>query len=231
MLKRARRIWTPPETEVENLVHDCMVTMNHLRLRTWYHQRDGVNQPGEGGAGRNVFGEDLSPRLTGMLLTPVGDVTIPWDESTMRNGAVHYVSTLFDGAPAPASYRIMELGDMAALASTGQRRAAQYPHWHHKQHVYVFGFLQHIFDTAGIGLIPALKIISDGEPENGFMSDEVIVEARLGPLGFIGAFDTSRPENGVDYQDAREVLLDGTPNPAFGRFSVPSPKPVNWEFG
>jgi len=231
MLKRARRTWTVAGSTIENLVHDCTVAADYLQLRTWYRQRDGVNRPGKDGAGNNVLGEEMSHRLTSMLLAPVGDFVIPWDPEAMRDGAVHYVSTLFDGTPAPVPYRIMELDDMASLATTNLRLAAQYPHWHHKQHVYVFGFLQHIFDTTGTGLVPVLKIISDGEPTNGFMSDGVIVEARLGPLGFVGAFDASRPENGVDYQDAREVLPDGTPNPAFGRFSAPPPKPEDWEFG
>ncbi|HCS71818.1 MAG TPA: hypothetical protein DIW51_17805 [Rhodospirillaceae bacterium] len=231
MLKRARRAWAVAGSTFENLVHDCTVAADHLRLRTWYRQRDGVNRPGEGGTGSNALGEDLSPRLAGMLLAPVGDVVIPWNPEAMRDGAVHYVSTLFDGTPAPESYRLMELDDMAALATTDLRQAAQYPHWHHKQHVYVFRFLQHILDTTGIGLVPALKVISDGEPTNGFISDGVIIEARLGALGFVGSFDVTSPENAVDYRDVREVLPDGTPNPEFGRFSVPPPQPEDWEFG
>ncbi|PIW30498.1 MAG: hypothetical protein COW30_02100 [Rhodospirillales bacterium CG15_BIG_FIL_POST_REV_8_21_14_020_66_15] len=231
MLKRARRTWTVPGASAERLLHDCTVVADRLRLRTWFCQGDGLNRPGDGAAGGNLFGEDLHLRLTGMLLTPVGDVVVPWNQAAMRDGAVHYVSTLFDGTPAPGPYRVMELDDMAALAPSTLRQAARYPHWHHKQHVHVFGFLQHIFETAGVGLVPALKIITDGVPANGFVSDGVVVEARLGPLGFVGAFDPSRPETGVTYRDAREVLPDGRPNPDFSRFSVPPEKPFGWEFG
>ena len=79
MLKRARRTWTIAGSDVENLVHECIVETGGIRLRTWYKQRDDVNQPGDGEAGGNIFGEELATRLTGMLLTPVGDVTLPWN--------------------------------------------------------------------------------------------------------------------------------------------------------
>ena len=120
--------------------------------------------------------------------------------------------------------------DMAALATASQRQAALYHHWDHKQYVFIFGFISRIFDTTGIGLIPALKIITDGQPAN-FLDDGVIIEARLGPLGFIGDFDHTKPANDVTYRDIRETLPNGDPNPAFGRFSIPPAMPQGWEFG
>ena len=230
MLKRARRTWTTPGTTAEDLLHRCIVATDHLILRTWYRQGEGVNRPGDGNAGDNLLGEDLDERLTGMLLTPVGELVVPWNATTMQGGSVHYVSPLFDGSPAPTGYDMMELDDMAALATASQRQAALYHHWDHKQYVFIFGFISRIFDTTGIGLIPALKIITDGQPAN-FLDDGVIIEARLGPLGFIGDFDHTKPANDVTYRDIRETLPNGDPNPAFGRFSIPPAMPQGWEFG
>ncbi|MCF3628157.1 hypothetical protein RJ527_08780 [Thalassospiraceae bacterium LMO-SO8] len=231
MLKRARRISTLAGTEVENLVHDCTVTADRLHLRTWYRQRDGVNRPGDGAAGSNIFGEDLAPRLTGILFTPMGDVTLSWDEDAMQGGVVHYLSTLCNGAPAPAPYQVMEVDWMAALCPAPLRVPAKYPHWQHKEFVYISNFINHICATTGFGLVPAVKIITDGDGSEGFTGDNVIVEARLGPLGFTGAFDHTAADNGVDYCDARQTLADGTANPDLGCFSVPSPMPEGWEFG
>jgi hypothetical protein len=231
MLKRARRISTLVGTDVENLVHDCTVMTDRLRLRTWYRQRDGINRPGNGGSGGNVFGEDLASRLAGILLTPMGDVTLFWDGDSMQGGAVHYLCTLCNGAPAPAPYRVMEVDWMAALCPAHLRESAKYPHWQHKEFVYIANFINHICATAGFGLIPAVKIISDGDGSEGFTGENVIIEARLGPLGFAGAFDHTAADNSVDYCDARKTLADGTANPDLGSFTVPSPMPEGWEFG
>lgn len=231
MLKRARRVWTAAGSSVENVVHDCTIAPGALRLRSWYRQRDGVNRPGEGGAGDNVFGEDFAPRLSGALLTPVGDVSIEWDGAVMRDGAVHYLCTLCSGAPAPVPYRLMEVDWMAALCPVADRVDAKYPHWQHKEYVYVSGLLNHICDTVGFDLVPAVKIITDGDGSGGFNGANVIIETRLGPLGFVGAFDHTVAENAVTYRDARKVLPDGTPNPDLGHFSVPAPMPEGWELG
>lgn len=231
MLKRARRVWTATGSSVEHLVHDCAVEPGSLRLRSWYRQRDGVNRPGEGGAGGNAFGEDIAPRLSGMLLTPVGDVSIAWNGGSMRDGAVHYLCTLCNGAPAPAPYHLMEVDWMAAHCPAPLREAAKYPHWQHREFVYVSNFVNHICSASGFALMPAVKIITDGDGTGGFTGDGVIVEARLGPLGFVGAFDHTVPGNRVAYRDARKVLPDGGPNPDVGHFSVPAPMPAGWEFG
>ncbi|UTW51493.1 hypothetical protein KFF05_16570 [bacterium SCSIO 12827] len=231
MLKRARRIWTLPGTDVENLVHDCTVTADSLRLRTWYRQRDGVNRPGKGGAGGSIFGEDLAPRLSGMLLTPAGNVTLDWDNTAMRDGAVHYLSTTCNGSPAPAPYRVMEIDAIARLCPAELRQAAEYPHWEHKQYVYIYDLIDHITAVSGVSLFPALKIVTDGDGIGGFTGPGVIVEARLGPLGFVGAFDHTVTGNGVDYRDARRLLPDGTLNPNRGFFTLPSVMPPEWEFG
>lgn len=231
MLKRARRTWTIAGSDVENLVHDCTVETGGIRLRTWYKQRDGVNPPGDGEAGDNIFGEELATRLTSMLLTPVGDVTLPWNGDAMRDGAVHYLSTMYDGSAAPAPYRVMEIDAMAALCPAGLRQDAEYPHWEHKQYVYIFDFVDYICNTLGVGIAPAVKIITDGDGSGGFTAADTIIEARLGPLGFVGAFDHTVAGNNVTYRDSRRQLPDGSPNPERGYFSVPSPKPEGWEFG
>ena len=72
---------------------------------------------------------------------------------------------------------------------------------------------------------------TDGDGTGGFTSDDVIVEARLGPLGFVGEFDHTGPANGVTYRDARTTLPDGSPNPDQSFFTLPSPMPQDWEFG
>lgn len=231
MIKRARRIPTQPGTNVESLVHECSVEPTNLRLRTWHRQRNDINRPGHGGAGENLFGEDLAPRLKGMLLRPVGDVTIAWDANTMRDGAVYYLSTCFDGQPAPLTYRWMEIGQMADLCPPALRQNALYPHWDHKQYVYITDFVNHIQGMSGIGIVPAVKVITDGDGTGGFTGPDVIIEVRLGPLGFVGSFDHSNPENAVDYRDARKFLPDGSVNPNRGYFTLPSTKPENWEFG
>ncbi|MAO56386.1 MAG: hypothetical protein CMM61_11900 [Rhodospirillaceae bacterium] len=231
MLKRARRIWTVPGSDVENVVHGLTVDTDHLRLESWYLQGDGINRPGEGGAGGNRLGEELAPRLTGMLLTPMGDVTLDWNPATMRDGAVHYLSTLYNGSPAPEAFKLLEIDAMAALCPTELRPDAAYPHWDHKQYVYIFDFVDHICTSEGIGLVPVVKIVTDGDGTGGFTNDDVIVEARLGPLGFVGEFDHTDAANGVTYRDARATLPDGSPNPDQAFFTLPSPMPQDWEFG
>lgn len=231
MIKRARRVPTVSGSDVENLVHECSIDANSLRLRSWYRQRDGVNRPGNGGAGENVLGEDISARLAGMLLRPVGDFVIPWDSAAMKDGAVHYVFVNFDGtAPLPA-YRLMEVDQIAALCPSELRTAACYPHWQHKQYVYVADLISHICANAGIGIVPVIKLITDGNGSDGFTGPQTIVEARQGPLGIVGAFDHEAPANGVTYRDYRKVLPDGSGNPDHAYFDMPAAMPENWEFG
>jgi hypothetical protein len=231
MLKRARGIWTVPGSEIENLVHECTIQSERLRLRTWYLQRAGINRPGNGDAGGNVFGEALSQRLSGMLLTPMGDIEIRWDEETMKDGAVHYLSTCCNGSAAPASLRLLEIDTMANLCPSDIRVTAEYPHWHHKQYVYIFDFITHLCKTTGIGFAPAVKIITDGDGSEGFSGSGVIIEARVGPLGFVGPFDHTDPGNHVEFRDTRKLLPDGSPNPDRRFFTLPPPKPTGWEFG